>query len=413
MSVEPRYSRFPLEFGLLIAFCVFLPLLEAPKNLAWLAYCATWFANRAGAILGGVRARDFGGPWDAWDTLIACWIGSGFLVAAFSGLQQSEWRGAGDLLRYGSLAWLVKRAGYGARELRWVAGALVASSVLGLAYGYYRLVIAGTSKTLQLHSVGHANHTAIYIAIMLGVCASWIFARWKAWHAGRRVVSLAIAALLLGSLVVTQSRGAVVAGLVVVPLLAAAWWPRWRAPLVASAAAVAVTIAIAIGFGAEIVRKQQDRITEANVLAFRDGIWRSALAAWERYPWFGVGMDNYSGITPERIERWRNEAGKPYDAANYVRFPHGHSLYLNTLAERGMVGAAALAAVLVAWLVALLRRRPQPQDPDHDWLFWGGAASAWFVTVGAGVFNTTLHHEHGILAALLLALWLARRSASS
>jgi hypothetical protein len=39
-------------------------------------------------------------------------------------------------------------------------------------------------------------------------------------------------------------------------------------------------------------------------------------------------------------------------------------------------------------------------------LLWGAAASAWLVTVGAGAVNTTLHHEHGILAALLLGGWL-------
>ncbi len=400
MLVELRKLRYPVEFGLLVLVCLFLPLIEAPKNLAWLAYCAAWIFNRS-------KARDFGGRWDLWDTLIALWIASGFLVAAFAGLQQSEWRGAGDLLRYGSLLWLVKRAGYSARELRWLLGALVASTVLGLAHGYYRLLVVGNARALQLHSVGHVNHTAIYLAIMLGVCTAWIFARWNSWPAGRRSVALAIAVLVLVSLVVTASRGAVGIGLLAVPVLAAAWWPRWRTPLIASVGAVAVTVALASAFDIEVVRKQQDRESERNVLAFRDGVWRSAIVAWERHPWFGVGMDNYSGITPQRLEQWRKDAGKPYDAAQYSRFPHGHSLFFNTLAERGLVGTGVLAAVLLAWLVALARGRPRPADLDHAWLLWGSAAGAWLVTVGAGAVNTTLHHEHGILATLLLALWLS------
>ena len=40
-----------LEIGLLLALCIFLPLYEAPKNLAWLAYALVWSANR-------VRERD-------------------------------------------------------------------------------------------------------------------------------------------------------------------------------------------------------------------------------------------------------------------------------------------------------------------------------------------------------------------
>ena len=57
----------------------------------------------------------------------------------------------------------------------------------------------------------------------------------------------------------------------------------------------------------------------------------------------------------------------------------------------------------------LIRFRPRPADDDLDWILWGGAASAWFVTAAAGTVNTTLHHEHGILAVLLLGLWLSRR----
>lgn len=402
MLAELRKARYPFEIGLLVALAFFLPLVEAPKNWAWLAYAAVWLANR-------IRARDFGGGWDLWDTLIALWIASGYLVAAFAGLDGSEWRGATDLARYASILWLVKRGGYPARELRWVLGALVASTVVGLAVGYVRLWSGiGKSGTLQLHSVGHVNHTAIYLAIMLGLCASWIFARWKEWRASRRATAGAIAVLVLASLMVTASRGAIGVGLAMLLVLGAAWWPRWRAPLAASVAAVAVVAAGALALGAEVIRRHESYVAMQNVLSLRDGVWRMSLAAWERHPWFGVGMDNYSRITEDLVKAWRTEAGKDFDPARYVRFPHAHSLYFNTLAERGLAGAAALGAVLGAWLWWLVRRRPAARDPDLDWLLWGAAASAFFVTAGAGIVNTTLHHEHGILAALLLGLWLSR-----
>ena len=132
MLAELKAVRYPVETVLLLALAVFLPLFEAPKNLLCVAYLATWLVNRA-------RARDYGGRWDHWDTLLALWIASGFVVAAFAGLHKSEWRGANDLMRYASLAWLVKRGGYSRRELVWLLGALVASTVIGLGYGYYRL----------------------------------------------------------------------------------------------------------------------------------------------------------------------------------------------------------------------------------------------------------------------------------
>ena len=122
-----------------------------------------------------------------------------------------------------------------------------------------------------------------------------------------------------------------------------------------------------------------------------------------------VGVDNFKLITEERLREWRTQAGKPFDAGTYAFFRHGHSIYFNTLAERGMVGFLALMALLAALLVSLIRQRPGAADDDETWLVWGSATSAWIVTCGVGLVNTTLHHEHGILAALLLGLWLANR----
>jgi len=399
-----KQIRYPVELGLLVAFCVFLPLVEAPKNIAWLAYVFTWLANR-------LRAGTAGGKWRPWDWIALGWIGSAYLAAAFAGLDGGAWANTGDVAVEVVLLWLVMRSGYGEAELRWVLGALVGSTVAGLLYGFWRLWTgASGSGTLQLNSVGHVNHTAIYIAIVLGLCVSWLIAGWRRWRAPGRAAMAALCLFMLASLVKTASRGAVGIGLVMIPVLAAAWWPRWRAPLAVSLAAVALVVAAAVGMNLEVIRKQEMDAAANNVLSYRDGIWRMGLAGWERYPWFGVGKDNYGRITHDLVRRWRTEAGKPYDPSRYVHFPHAHNLYVNTLAERGVVGFAGLAAMLLAWLVTLVRDRPRQEDPEIAWVAWGAAASAWMVTVGVGTVNTTLHHEHGLLAALLLGLWLQTRA---
>lgn len=395
--------RYPVETGLLLALAFFLPLLEAPKNLVWLAYVAVWLVNRA-------RARDFGGPWSGWDTLLALWVASAVAAALFAGLPgHDDWRSPGDVVRYVSILWCVKRARYSDVELRWVLGMLVVSSVVALAWGYYGLLTgSAASGTLELHSVGHVNHTAIYVAIMLGVTVAWLFARWRAWRPGARILALALSLLMVVSLFYTASRGAVGVGLVLILVLAAAWWPRWRAPVVASSAAVALLVILAVAGQLDVVRKQEVNEANRNVLSFRDGIWRMGIEGWRRFPAFGVGLDNYQFITRDAIRSWRAERGEPFDPAQYVHFPHAHSLFINTLAERGLVGLGALCAVLLAWLVALWRNRPRRDDDDLQVLLWGAALAGWFVTVGVGTVNTTLHQEHAILAALLLALWLSR-----
>jgi O-antigen ligase len=383
-----------IELGALLALAFFLPLYEAPKNVAWLIYVGAWLASR-------VRERDFGGRWDLWDTLMAAWLPSGLVVAAFAGLHGSEWRGAMDLVRYASVAWLLKRSSHSPSDERWIFRALVVSTFLGLVLGHWRVWVAG-AEFLELNSVGHVNHTAIYVAIMLGACAAWFFS-------GGGAVPLAALALLLFSLVISASRAGIGVALAMLLVLGAAFWRRARWPALFAVALVVVTVLTTWLGRAEVIRKQQRNVEQHNVLAYRDGIWRAALVAWERFPLFGVGMDNYHLVDLQSVKTWREETGKEFHERDYSQFPHAHSLYLNTLAERGIVGALPLAAVLIAWLVALVRTWPRGKAPDDDWLWWGCSAAALMITVGVGLVNTTLHHEHGILAMLFLGMWLARR----
>jgi O-antigen ligase len=198
----------------------------------------------------------------------------------------------------------------------------------------------------------------------------------------------------------------------VLPLvLALGWRRRWRAALPGTALVIAVVIAAGFVFRAEVLVKQEALAEARNILSNRIAIWHAAVHGWQRFPIAGVGIDNFKAITLERLREWRTQADKPFDAGAYAFFRHGHSLYFNTLAERGLIGSLPLAALLLALLVSLIRERPDAAEGDEAWLVWGSAASAWTVTCGVGLVNTTLHHEHGILAALLFGLWLARRQA--
>jgi len=157
MLSELKKARFPIETGLLLAFCLFLPIIEFWKNFALVFYFIAWLLNRQ-------RARDFGGPWRSSDSLVLLWIGAAYLAAIFAGLDEGRAISqTTDVAASTLLFWMVARAGYPERERRWVLGALVVSTLVGLAVGYWRLWSgAGKSGTLQLYSVGHVNHTAIY-----------------------------------------------------------------------------------------------------------------------------------------------------------------------------------------------------------------------------------------------------------
>lgn len=383
-----------IEMGCLLALCLFLPVFEAPKTLAWLAFVVVWLVNRS-------RAKEFGGPWDAWDTVIGIWLASALMSAVFADTHGKEWRGAMDAIRYGTVLWLVKRSTFQAHEARWVLAALVASTMLGLAWSYSALW-AG-APYLQLNSVGHVNHTAIYLAIMFGVATAWLLA-------GRKLMAI-VAALFLISLFVAASRAAV--GTALVLLVVLSLMRRRARAVVAGLAAVAIVTAAAVVGRLEVVEKQIQSVRKHDLLAHRDGVWAIAIETWLRHPLFGAGMGNFASIAREQAKETRLAQGANYDATQHYDVGHAHSIYLNTLAERGALGALSLIAFLSLWAIQLWRFYRIATRSSHDWLLWGSSASAWIVAVTIGVVNTTLHHEHALLSMILLGLWLAHLRANT
>jgi len=122
-------------------------------------------------------------------------------------------------------------------------------------------------------------------------------------------------------------------------------------------------------------------------------------------------MDGFGRIRPDHVQAWNEKRGEPFDRQSLLFTSHGHSLYVTTLAERGLVGLGVLLAVLVAWGASLVRGFPDAAAPPLRWTYWGGAAGAWIITTVVGVVNTTLHHEHALLCTLLLGGWLSLNGA--
>jgi O-antigen ligase len=395
-----------LELAALIGLAAVLPLLEAPKSLFWALYVLAWFVNRA-------RARDFGGPWDRWDSVIAAWMAAAFAAVAFGGLG-AEWRDCVDVVRYGGVLWLMKRSRYSDRVLVALLVALAAGTLAALAVGYYRILLTTNYQYLGLKSVGHVNHSAIYLAIALGATLMATRAWWRSTAAAWRIAGVVTTILFAVSLFVMQSRAAVGAALVVVAVLLLAYAVRHRRGVRRLALAAAVLTGIGLAAKPQVLEKNYLQVERSGtLLSFRENIWRAGLLAWREHPVFGVGVHSWGRISEEVVRRAAQRRGERLDLDRLMVSSHGHSLYLNTLVEQGLVGLAALLAVLVLWAVELARRIPGAAAPPLEWSYWGGAAAAWLVAVIVGLVNTTLHHEHALISMLLLGGWLSYLRTSS
>lgn len=398
MQIAPTTRMRKLEFAFLIGLVFFLPLMEVPKNLCWFGFVLTWSINC-------YREKSLG-PWQLSDSLITALVASGYLVAIFSGVRADELGGANDLLRYGSVFFCIHRANYSRQEIRLVLITLTASCVITLGLGCWIHYVAKKRSFVELYSVGHVNHTATFLAIMCGMLLAALLSFFGRWGIRERLTVSAALGILLWGLLVGSSRGAIVAFLVVPFILSAAWWVRSKRVIGALIIGMALFAGTALLGNFAFVEKQRQGF-QNDPLSHRDTIWRRAIIGFEIHPWFGFGINNFRQINDDMVRAKVEANGEIYETERYLGANHAHSLYFNTLAERGLVGSSVFLACLIASLIALIKYRPSPHDDDYIWMLWGTSASSWVVIVLAGLFNTSFHHEIAILALLLYGLWLS------
>ena len=178
----------------------------------------------------------------------------------------------------------------------------------------------------------HPNHLAGFLVIMVPVGIALY--RLSRGH-GTRIACAALVALATLATVITYSRGALLASIA----LAVVYTRTRRAwPIAAVACALVVLLAPAT---------LRDRVagigdTSSPEIASRLDLWEAAGEIFEEHPVAGVGLDGFSGayVDLERSARFHLSVyGRPVNA---------HNMYLNTLAEQGLVGVVALAVLLFA-----------------------------------------------------------------
>ena len=395
--------RYSPEVFLLVGLVIALPMFRAPKNLLWGAWVAVWLLSR-------LKDGDWGGRWNRWDTLILAWIASVFLSAAFAGTTHSEWNACRDVARYTSVLWLLTRSNYGESAWKLVYGALMASVIVAAIWALVALAWPHNYLGIELNSVGHVNDSMIYIVICFGALLAALATYWKSLSMVFRAGGIAGIAILLVAVAFAGSRAAAVAVMVQAVGLGVLWLRRSPFLFRCSVLGVVVFALLIVGLDTEIWRKQEF-VSESShpVLGPRYPIWNQALVEWRMHPVFGIGNSNFSQLHDDEVEHWLESRGEPYSDQMYAGSSHAHSLYLNTLAERGLVGFASLLALLGAFAISLLRGVPRPRDPALHWLLWCGAASALLTTAGIGLVNTTLHSETGLLTMLLIGAWVGYR----
>ena len=389
-------------FVVLALLAFVLPLVEAPKNLFWLLFASLCTVAAVRAHLSGLPP--IGRPNRRHDLVF-----SGLFLAPLISVACApvlhEWSELGNIVLYVSIGWVLARARLSERQVLEVLSAVVAGTLVAVALGLWIKQHSGR-QYLELHSVGQVNHSALYgvavgLLVLVATAAYWSRLR-RPGRVGMALLSIGFFVLMFG----WGSRGALLAYLAGLAIFGVYFLRVMKYRLMPALAGAAILAALTLAFNPFLIQKTTNNFAAGFPDSERIAAAHSAIEIWRHAPLTGVGAAAFRSVSPEQMRAWVTARGETYVQANYFFSNHAHSLYFNTLAERGLVGMAALLALLVLWSVALLQRRPDARSSAAHWLVWGSGLAGWSMVFVGGLFNTTLHHEHGILGMLMLGLLL-------
>ncbi len=305
-----------------------------------------------------------------------------------------------DPLACTTLAWLTYKAKYSLPMIKLMMITILLSTLGPLFYGYWKLYIQQSKSLLELNSVGHVNHSAIYLTLVFTISLGWLL---DAIQNNKHFTLPLLLSLIYGvSIIASQSRAALGVGLLI--LLTLIFFltnskKRWLSILIIVLSASALWFIKPI-----VIQKQLVNQAQNNVLSYRDKVWAMSWDATKINPCCGIGLSHWGKVTLDDIKHQLEKAGQNFNANNYFLPGHAHNIYLNTLTERGFIGLSALILFMFMTIRALvvfyLKNKPA------NWL-WASALGTWITTFGIGVVNTTLHHEHGMLSLVILSVFLS------
>jgi O-antigen ligase len=245
----------------------------------------------------------------------------------------------------------------------WVVVAFVTGAVLSAAYG---LVVTPSAALQDVGLAGVGVDPNELAAILVAGAVLALGLAGIARTPLKRLTAVEAAALCLGTMLLTLSRGGLVALAVV--LVASLFFagPRWRR--VAVALVVVATSCVVLYFGSIASSGQRKAVTTIGSGTGRVDVWTVGWRMFTANPIHGVGAGNFSSssvhylLQPGAITRSDFIVERPRVALN---------MYLHVVAELGVVGLALFGSILLFCLgsaVKATRRFVRADDIEMELL---------------------------------------------
>lgn len=376
----------------------------------------------------------------AWIVGVLAIPAAGMLLsAAANGWPRVAWQPAATLLAAGCVLHVARAAAAAGqtdrllRMLAWIATAVAITGLIGVAYHLVPWGLRSQMLFRAASTLTYSNATAAFLTLALPAPLILSLRKDTVVH---RLQTFAIAAgiaatlsrggfvgavAMLAVLMVAGGRpliarlirpglGAVVAGVGMLPSIAS-WHPRTAQALagIAVGAIIAgvplrlkpalrrgLAIAVVAGIGVAAVPALAAAESPAQIFVSRLSsnsddrtiFWTAGLRQAAEHPVFGTGPGTYRGILKDR--------------GRLLMVFYVHNEYVQIFAETGLVGLASVLAAMIAFAVALWRRRPPAGTSAR--ILWAAAFAAGAAFAVHGFFDFMWRIPAVVLPAFV---WLA------
>lgn len=353
--------------------------------------------------------------------LLFVWVAGVTLTQAFS------WRdGLPEWFKWVEFAalYIVAAQLLGPRSRWWVIAALFAGALSQAAFGAYQFLRQVGPEGFMLPGgfmraygaleqpnpyAGYLGYTAPLAAslALAALLLAWQKRSWRLLALG--VALTGVAGALAAGILMSWSRGAWIG--LAAALIAVVGLRNWRTAVLTAAATLALALIVALfGIGwlptsisgrvadlgayFSVPDPARTEITDENFSVLeRLAHWNAGLRMFDDAPWLGVGIGNYGA-----------SYGRYPQAHWYEPLGHAHNVFINFLAETGVIG---LTAFLLFWLsIARIAARAgwRGKDPWNRALALGVLGAWVYLTLHSLFDNLFVQHLQLQLALLLAAL---------
>lgn len=299
------------------------------------------------------------------------------ISTAFAPQPEKSLKGAIDILKYASVFFIVQSI-HKKDDIRKILWAIYLSTALAGLLGIYHA--SNINKQLEIHTLGNWNYTGMFLNIITASMLSTLLFSDIETKITKLTLCILTAITIVAS-IMTLSRASIV-GLMVFVVLLSLSIRRLEKVLLPFIGVVIVTILL--------YKTMWLKLFTTHSMISRLDIWRHAFNLFKEYPVIGIGLNHFSYTFP--INHPVEPGNTVYDA---------HSLYFQVASQMGIIGFLSLSLIIIGFIYTWINFNPKC---GFGRALRFGAMGAFLITTVAGLFDTTLHHEHAIAFTMMAGL---------